>query len=292
MPMQFTGGNDHIFGDEGRDVIAGDVYAVQALAGGSALHGGNDVIAGGDGSDALYGDFGPGPTAAIISGFSTRTGGNDTLLGGNGNDLLMGQLGMDTLNGGAGADTADYSDKSAGRPRFPLAGSTARHGLRERGCGRYRQEHREPHRRLRQRPPHRRRTRQPAHRQRRATTPSTARREPTVSAAAPVRTISSSTPRSARAMSTASSTTSSYNDSMTLGRRGLRQPGVPVPSPPAHSTPTPGAAAAHDANDRIIYDTASGKLYFDADGAGGAAAKLFAIAIDHPTILAGDFFVA
>ena len=50
-----------------------------------------------------------------------------------------------------------------------------------------------------------------------------------------------------------------------------------------------GATAAHDANDRIVYDTATGKLFYDADGAGGAAAKLFAIVIDHPHVLASDF---
>lgn len=37
-----------------------------------------------------------------------------------------------------------------------------------------------------------------------------------------------------------------------------------------------GATSAHDANDRIVYNTATGYLYYDADGKGGAAAVAFA----------------
>lgn len=48
----------------------------------------------------------------------------------------------------------------------------------------------------------------------------------------------------------------------------------------AHS----GATKAHDSSDRIIYDTSTGKLYYDDDGnkSGGHAAVQFA-ALDHPT---------
>jgi Ca2+-binding RTX toxin-like protein len=48
------------------------------------------------------------------------------------------------------------------------------------------------------------------------------------------------------------------------------------------------------ANDRIIYDQVSGKLYYDADGAGGVAALLFATINNgaaHPTLTSADFIV-
>jgi Ca2+-binding RTX toxin-like protein len=55
-----------------------------------------------------------------------------------------------------------------------------------------------------------------------------------------------------------------------------------------------GIVAGGDANDRIIYDTTSGNLYFDIDGnkAGGKAAILFATITDLPVPLsAGDFVI-
>ena len=54
-----------------------------------------------------------------------------------------------------------------------------------------------------------------------------------------------------------------------------------------------GATAAHDADDRIIYDTSTGTLYYDADGKGGAAAIAFAVlgSEAHPWITAADFLI-
>jgi Ca2+-binding RTX toxin-like protein len=49
--------------------------------------------------------------------------------------------------------------------------------------------------------------------------------------------------------------------------------------------------AAQDADDRILYDSATGNLYFDADGNGAGAAMLFATLQGHPAITAGDFQV-
>lgn len=52
-----------------------------------------------------------------------------------------------------------------------------------------------------------------------------------------------------------------------------------------------GATAADDASDRIVYDTASGALYYDPDGVGGAAARHFATFKGAPELDAGDFLI-
>ncbi|HET7708251.1 MAG TPA: SGNH/GDSL hydrolase family protein [Sphingomicrobium sp.] len=48
---------------------------------------------------------------------------------------------------------------------------------------------------------------------------------------------------------------------------------------------------AGDTNDRIIYDSSSGKLYFDADGTGPAQQIHFATLLNHPTTLSAADFV-
>ena len=54
-----------------------------------------------------------------------------------------------------------------------------------------------------------------------------------------------------------------------------------------------GVAVAHDADDRLLYDTASGLLRFDKDGTGVAVAVVVAqIGVDaHPMLSAGDFLI-
>ena len=52
-----------------------------------------------------------------------------------------------------------------------------------------------------------------------------------------------------------------------------------------------GVTAAQDASDRIVYDTTTGNLYYDADGAGGSASIQFGILTTKPAITAGDFFI-
>ena len=48
---------------------------------------------------------------------------------------------------------------------------------------------------------------------------------------------------------------------------------------------------AHDASDRVIYNTSNGQLYYDADGNGGGAAQLVATLTTNPGIAATDIVV-
>ncbi len=52
-----------------------------------------------------------------------------------------------------------------------------------------------------------------------------------------------------------------------------------------------GATKAYDASDRLVYDSKSGKLYYDDDGKGGHAAIQFATLSGHPAITYGDFAI-
>jgi Ca2+-binding RTX toxin-like protein len=63
------------------------------------------------------------------------------------------------------------------------------------------------------------------------------------------------------------------------------------PIPHAADAVTP--PAANDANDRIIYEQSSGKLYYDADGSGSGAQIQIAVlgASSHPSLTATDFLI-
>ena len=52
-----------------------------------------------------------------------------------------------------------------------------------------------------------------------------------------------------------------------------------------------GASVAHDANDRIVYNTSTGALYYDADGTGGTAAIRFATLTNLAPLEASDIVV-
>jgi serralysin len=54
-----------------------------------------------------------------------------------------------------------------------------------------------------------------------------------------------------------------------------------------------GAVKAHDRDDRIVYDTKTGKLFYDDDGnkAGGHAAIHFATLANKPVLDHGDFII-
>lgn len=52
-----------------------------------------------------------------------------------------------------------------------------------------------------------------------------------------------------------------------------------------------GATEGADEFDRIVYDTTSGNLYYDVDGAGGEDAVLFAVVSGSPSLTTEDFLV-
>ena len=53
----------------------------------------------------------------------------------------------------------------------------------------------------------------------------------------------------------------------------------------------PGASSGHDATDRVVYDSASGRLFYDADGNGAAPAQLIAVLQGAPVVTATDIYV-
>jgi Ca2+-binding RTX toxin-like protein len=112
---------ENAIGGAGDDVITGDTGA-NVLAGG----GGGDELRGGDGGDQLFGSFGGSTAFFVVTATSDDLG--DELLGERGNDRMAGAGGGDTFTGGAGVDTADYSDH--GTPGFdPETGSTPARGV-------------------------------------------------------------------------------------------------------------------------------------------------------------------
>jgi Ca2+-binding RTX toxin-like protein len=53
----------------------------------------------------------------------------------------------------------------------------------------------------------------------------------------------------------------------------------------------PGAISGHDLSDRVILDTSTGNLYYDADGSGSGASQLVASFVGIPDLQANDIIV-
>jgi Ca2+-binding RTX toxin-like protein len=118
------GNSDTIFGQEGNDIVTGDVTAVTDTTSGT----GDALLDGGVGSDKVYGQGGVdviqgGPNNDTLNGGAAAdtifgsTGddnldgdvGDDDLRGGDNDDIMHGDFGNDTMNGGEGADSM-YGD--------------------------------------------------------------------------------------------------------------------------------------------------------------------------------------
>ena len=268
-----------LWGDAGHDTIVGSAYAdfINGYGGDDVLRGagGNDYLEGQDGRDSLYGGDGD----DMLSG----GGDADRLIGGDGNDILIGGAGADTMSGGFGDDTyyvddvADVILEGAGRGTDTVISTvswTLSNGLENLSLR------------------------------------GSANIDGTGNAAANViignagrnvldggrgaDTLTGGEGRDTFLFSTPLGPTNvdvisdfSAGDRIRLDSSvftGLTAGGL-----------GPGkfvvGTEAQDANDRIIYDSMTGTLSFDVDGAGGAAAVTFAILQGAPTLSSTDFVI-
>ena len=102
-------GNDVLLGGAGSDTMRGgnDNDTLDGSFGWDNLFGGagNDNLSGGNGIDKLFGDGGDDTLDGGIGNDLLRGGGGrDTILGGDGNDVIKGEWANDTLRGGDGDD--------------------------------------------------------------------------------------------------------------------------------------------------------------------------------------------
>ena len=90
-------GHDELYGDDGNDTLYGGdgLDRIDGGVGWDTIYGGDDAdtITGGWGNDTIYGD-----------------GGHDVIDGGEGNDVIFGGDSLDRITGGNGSDTIDGGD--------------------------------------------------------------------------------------------------------------------------------------------------------------------------------------
>ncbi len=105
-----TTDQDFMFGGSGNDILNG-------LAGDDVIYGGagSNSLSGGDGNDWVEDGAGNSQTSlggGLYGGLGDDTliggGGNDDYLGDDGNDMLIAQMGTNSYDGGAGANTLSY----------------------------------------------------------------------------------------------------------------------------------------------------------------------------------------
>jgi len=280
-------GNDVIYGDDGDDQIAGDVYSITGLAGGSSIAGGKDTLHGGQGDDQLYGDFGP-ASNALLSGHYTTTGGDDHLFGDDGDDFIAGQGGHDVIDGGEGSDTADYSDKGQSVV-VSLDGSTSVAVK----VGGVIEDHVRNIENLNGGSAADRLTGYAA-----ANTLVGGGGDDALNGRVGNDILEGDAGADKFIFNTALGPENidtivdfvSGTDQIKLGTgafAGLTSGGLSATAFYAHA----GATAAHDSDDRIVYNKTTGDLYFDSDGIGGQSAVQFATLTGHPALVAGDFLV-
>lgn len=281
-------GDDNISGDDGKDAIAGGAGRdfLSAGEGDDTVYGGadNDQIYGGGGNNKLNGDAGDdslfgGANVDIARGgdgndFINTGEGNDLLYGGAdndtmggsagsdrlygdaGTDTLQGGNGADVLYGGDGADTLDETvqDDSSNDSLFGDAGDDILRG----GGGADR-----------------------------------------LSGGAGADTLTGGAGgdrflfTSLSAIDTIADFSRDEGDKIALSKAVFTAFAANTKLTASAFHSGAGVDTAHDASDRILYNTTTGALWYDPDGTGASAAQKIAVLGDasHPVLSYGDFLI-
>ena len=272
------GGNDAIRGDNGDDLLFGEAGRDSMLGGA-----GNDTLHGGEGDDLLYGN----------DGHDSLYGGNghDSLYGGNGNDLMQGGDGTDFMHGYFGDDifyidsATDVLRESAGQgidQAFASVSYTLASGVEVELL---------------------------------ATTARSAATAINLTGNAFAQRIVGNAGNNVlngglgndTLIGSAGNDTFVFNTSLgaknidrindfnvaddTIRLDDLVFAGLATKTLAASAFAANLTGTATDALDRIIYETDTGRLYFDADGNGGGARVLFATMASNLALTHADFFV-
>ncbi|CAN5312264.1 hypothetical protein BH10PSE6_BH10PSE6_40700 [soil metagenome] len=276
-------------GNDFGNIITGNARdnSLYGLGGNDSLDGlaGNDTLDGGSGDDVLDGRNGD----DVLVGGS----GNDTMRGGSGNDRLNGNEGSDTLDGGTGADdmggglgsdlyivdnVGDIAEESNGDGAIDTVQSSVNHSLSKnienltltggsasngtgnakanviRGNGA-------------------------------ANVLAGKGGADTLTGGGGADTFRFDTPLVAGVVTTITDMIHAV-DKIALDRGVFSQAG---PLGPLDSSAFHVGSAAHDASDRIIYNSATGDLSYDPDGGNGLAGMVFARVGPGLALNAGDF---
>lgn len=263
-------GNDYVFAGEGDDTIYGgnDLDTIRAYNGNDTVYGdaGDDRLYGGNNDDHLEGGigadsiFGEADNDVLFGGdgndYMDGGSGTDQLSGDAGSDRLRGGAGSDHLDGGIGADTlygGDLNDTLLGGADNDILFGEAGIDTLDGGAG-----------------------------------------NDLVSGGGGSDRLTGGTGADTFRFDTAFSGADTItdfsvaDDTMSLNRTYFA--GIGPAGALSASAFHLGTAAA-DADDHIIYDQATGRIYYDADGVGGAAQILFATVTAGTALTSADFLL-